>query len=261
LNTYVTTKITFANMLSEVCERLPGGDVDVVTQALGLDRRIGGKYLKGGLGYGGPCFPRDNKALACFLDILDVPSELPRTVDSMNRRHPERVVMLIKSLNLAKDARVAVLGLAYKPNTNVVEESQGLTIAALLAKDGFAVVVYDPLAMEQARRVLAPPVTFAESVSECLSGAKVVLVANDLPEFREVLHQTSNQVPRPYVPDAWRFLRPAHSFGPTSYRSLGVGSADGPNTERLAKFVRSLWSSENQESRTGTQSKAQSTAD
>lgn len=261
LNTYVTTKITFANLLSEVCERLPGGDVDVVTQALGLDRRIGGKYLKGGLGYGGPCFPRDNKALAHFLDILDVPSELPKTVDQMNRRHPERVFQLIKSLNLSRGTRVTVLGLAYKPNTNVVEESQGLAIAALLAKEGFAVVVYDPLAMEQARRILGSSVRYAESVSESLSGAKVVLIANDLPEFHEVLHQTSNQIPRPYILDAWRFLRPAHSFGPISYRSLGIGSTDRANTERVSRFVRSLGALGDEEPKGGKQSKAQSSSD
>src|SRR4029077_20153978 len=117
LNTYVTTKITFANMLAELCERLPGGDVDAVTKALGLDGRIGAKYLPGALGYGGPCFPRDNSALAKLLDEMGVSSQLPNTVDWLNRSIPGRVVSMIEDL-APNRARVAILGLAYKPHTN-----------------------------------------------------------------------------------------------------------------------------------------------
>ena len=100
LNTYVTTKITFANMLAELCEQLPGGDVDAVTQALGLDRRIGAKYLSGALGYGGPCFPRDNTAMARLLEAMGVSSQLPSTVDWLNRSLPGRVVAMIEKLAL-----------------------------------------------------------------------------------------------------------------------------------------------------------------
>jgi UDPglucose 6-dehydrogenase len=259
LNTFVTTKITYANMLAEICERLPGGDVDVVTGALGLDARIGAKYLKGGLGYGGPCFPRDNKALAHFLDSMGVPAGLPRTVDQLNSQQPQRVVDLIWSLGVPKDGRVAVLGLAYKPNTNVVEGSQSVAIASLLAEAGSSVVVHDPLAIEQARQVLGNSVSYAASVTECLANAQLILVANDLPEYRGALHQTSNQIPRPIVLDAWRFLRPLHSFGPSCYQALGLGNADGRNKARIDRFVRSL---SNKDTQTGeSQAHAASSAD
>src|SRR5579862_7312813 len=85
INTFVTTKISFANMLARICEHLPGADVDVVTRALGLDTRIGGKYLKGAISFGGPCFPRDNLALTALAERLGAPSELSRATTLFNR--------------------------------------------------------------------------------------------------------------------------------------------------------------------------------
>src|SRR5439155_16387961 len=92
INTFVTTKITFANMLASLCERIPGGDVDAVTRALGLDTRIGPKYLKGALGYGGPCFPRDNVALSYLAEALDTRADLATTTDATNPAVVDTVV-------------------------------------------------------------------------------------------------------------------------------------------------------------------------
>ena len=94
VNTFVTTKISYANMLSEICERLPGADVDVVTAALGMDSRIGPKYLRAALGYGGPCFPRDNVALAALANGLGVRADVAEATDTVNRRQVGRVVAL-----------------------------------------------------------------------------------------------------------------------------------------------------------------------
>ncbi|GAH09539.1 unnamed protein product, partial [marine sediment metagenome] len=98
LNAYITMKITFANKLAEICEKLEGGNVDAVTQAIGLDSRIGGKYLKGGLGYGGPCFPRDNRAFARAASRLGVEAPLALMVDRVNRRQVERVLKIVETL-------------------------------------------------------------------------------------------------------------------------------------------------------------------
>src|SRR4030095_9389654 len=97
VNAYLTTKITFANMLAELCTAIPGGDVDAVSDAAGLDSRIGRKYLTGGLGFGGPCLPRDNVALAFLADILDVRSDLPVTPDTLNRSLSERILDKLRS--------------------------------------------------------------------------------------------------------------------------------------------------------------------
>jgi len=135
VNTYVTMKIIFANMLAALCEELPGGDVDAVTSALGRDSRIGPRYLKGALGYGGPCFPRDSRALAFLARQLGHPAVLVEAVDDYNGSVSDRVIKKICSC-LPAQALVGVLGLAYKPGTAVVEGSQALRIADALATKG-----------------------------------------------------------------------------------------------------------------------------
>lgn len=240
LNTYVTTKITFANMLAELCEQLPGGDVDAVTQALGLDRRIGVKYLTGALGYGGPCFPRDNSALARLLEEMGVSSQLPGTVDWLNRALPGRVVSMIEGL-APNPRRVAVLGLAYKPHTNVVDESQGVAIADQLAGKGFDVSVFDPVANEPARSLLSGSVQYAASVDECIRGAAIIVIATAWPEFSSVFQQTENLKPRPLIIDGWRQLRGSvPSSDGISYRGVGIGRPNHETAERLRNFVEQL---------------------
>ncbi|MEM3485867.1 MAG: nucleotide sugar dehydrogenase, partial [Candidatus Methanomethyliaceae archaeon] len=135
LNTFVTTKISYANMLAEVCERLPGADVDVVTSALGLDSRIGRKYLKGAIGYGGPCFPRDNLAFIHLARQLGVQAVLAEATDRLNRAQIVRLAEIVLS-RLPKGGRVGIMGLSYKPNTDVIEESQGVQLARHLLARG-----------------------------------------------------------------------------------------------------------------------------
>ncbi len=125
LNSYITAKISFANMIARICERLPGADADVVTGAIGADSRIGSKYLKGAVSYGGPCFPRDNRALAALADELGTSSELPNTVDRFNRFQVQELANLVE--NAAKGP-VAVLGMPYKAGTLVTEESFGKSL-------------------------------------------------------------------------------------------------------------------------------------
>ncbi len=177
VNTYVTTKISYANMIAELCEQLPGADVDVVTRALGRDSRIGAKYLKGALGYGGPCFPRDNVALATLARSLGLRADVAEATDTVNRRQVDRVVRLVA--RLAPDpATVAVLGLSYKPDTPVVEESQGVMIARALAAAGHAVLIADPVALESASAVLGDTVTPMSTAEAAVAAATVIVVTN-----------------------------------------------------------------------------------
>jgi UDPglucose 6-dehydrogenase len=227
-------------MLAELCERLPGGDVDAVTQALGLDRRIGAKYLTGALGYGGPCFPRDNSALARLLEEMGISSQLPSTVDWLNRSLPGRVVSMIE-LAPNPTRRVAVLGLAYKPHTNVVDESQGIAIARQLADKDFEVTVFDPAAIEGARILLGGAVHYATSVAECVRGAAIIVIATGWPEFSSVFQQTENSTPRPLIIDGWRLLRGSvPSSDGISYRGVGIGHPGYETRERLRHFVEQL---------------------
>jgi UDPglucose 6-dehydrogenase len=144
INTFVTTKISFANMLGEFCDHLDGANIDDVTSAVGSDSRIGKKYLQGALGYGGPCFPRDNIALAAAANSFGIDASIAVATDSINNRQVRRILNFVSSA-IKPGGSVTVFGLAYKPDTPVCDESQSIEIANALSEVGFTVLAYDEL--------------------------------------------------------------------------------------------------------------------
>lgn len=185
VNTFVTTKITYANMLSGICERLEGADVDVVTGTLGLDSRIGRKYLQGATGYGGPCFPRDNVAFAVLANRVGARADLAESTDRLNRHQVERLFD-IATRNLPAGAAVAVLGLSYKPDTAVIEESQGLSLVKRLAGAGFRVFAHDPMALPAAAAAAPGAFTQLGSAEACVRAADRVVITTPWPQFRDI---------------------------------------------------------------------------
>jgi len=226
VNTFVTTKISYANMLAELCDALPGADVEAVTGAVGADARIGGKYLRGSMAYGGPCFPRDNKALAALARDLGVRCDIAEATDRINDHQSERLVDLVRR-RASKRARVGILGLAYKPETPVVEESPGLHLAEALVREGYEVTVYDPIALSgamahfEARRVA---VTAAGSAAEVMQSVDVAVITVALPEFEKLpLVAVGRKSPTPLVIDPWRVLSRANRGDGLEIIHLGVG--------------------------------------
>ncbi len=205
VNTFVTTKISYANMLAEMCEQLPDADVDAVTAAIGLDSRIGSKYLKGATPYGGPCFPRDNVALSRLARSLGVTADIAEATDAINRRQVDRLATRLVG-RVPAGGRVAILGLSYKPDTPVVEEAFGMGLAAALVEAGLAVDVHDPAALESARSVLGSSVTYHDAASACLVGADAVVIATPWPEFAELTGAAFDTGRKPLVVDCWRIL-------------------------------------------------------
>ncbi len=240
VNTFVTTKITFANMLASICEKLPGGDIDVVTNALGMDKRIGRKYLTGSIGYGGPCFPRDNVALSFIAKELGVDAKLAETTDSMNRsiaaNISERILPMIR-----KGATVAILGLSYKPFSHVTEESQGVSIALQLSHSGLRVVAYDPMSAQMPLEELRRHIVVLDSIEECLRQAEVVLITNPDPSFLSLNADSfKNEWAQVLVIDFWRILQNQLESKPhIKYLPIGKSEDDAVNSARL----KALWSS------------------
>ena len=205
VNSYVTMKISFANLVAGLCEQLPGANIDMVTAALGLDKRIGPKYLKGGLGFGGPCFPRDNAAMLSLARRLGVAFPLAEATDRANQDVPARVADFVAARAPAH-GRVSILGLSYKPDTYVIEESQSLMIAKLLADRAFEVTAYDPLAMELARGFLGNRVRYAQSAQACVDSADVVVIATPWKEFKNLNYTSHDLARKPMVIDCWGLL-------------------------------------------------------
>jgi UDPglucose 6-dehydrogenase len=223
VNTFVTTKISYANMLAQVCEQLPGADVDVVTSALGHDTRIGRKYLKGALGYGGPCFPRDNIAFSYLARQIGANAGLAEATDRVNRQQVGWLAEIVLS-NLPPGGRVGILGLSYKPNTNVVEESQGVELARRLLSRGVPVVLYDPASEESARKVLGEGVPFASSLKDCAGQINVAVITTPWDEFKALSPDDldlSNGCPT--VIDCWRILPRDLFEAAANYVALGRG--------------------------------------
>jgi len=207
VNTYVTMKISYANALADMCERLPDADVETVTDALGLDRRIGGKYLRGAIGYGGPCFPRDNRAFAVLARDLGAEALLAEATDAVNVAQTERLARIVRS-RLKPGSVVGILGLSYKPDTNVIDQSPGVALARLLGREaGHDVVVYDPVATEAALRVLDGAAQGSASLRELLERSDVVVIATPWPEFADLPADSLNREGEPLVViDCWRLL-------------------------------------------------------
>ncbi|AVM76363.1 UDP-glucose dehydrogenase family protein [Magnetospirillum gryphiswaldense] len=207
VNTYVTTKISYANMLSDLCERLPGADVDVVTDAVGLDSRIGGKYLKGATGYGGPCFPRDNIAFSVLARSVGAQPLLAEATDAVNNLQVERLGGKVRAL-LPAGGRVAILGMSYKPDTAVIEESHGVKLAAHLLAAGYSVVIHDPQAAGAACSVLGNRVGAAERAEDAVAQADLVVVMTNWPAFVAIDAQAFRRADGRSlaVIDCWRIL-------------------------------------------------------
>lgn len=206
VNTYVTMKISYANSLADVCERLPGADVDAVTGALGLDTRIGPKYLRGAIAYGGPCFPRDNKAFALLARDLGAEPALAEATDAVNVAQSDRLARIVMS-RLAPGSVVGILGLAYKPDTGVIDESPGVALARLLAQAGYEVNVHDPVALDGALRVLDGAARGCASAGELLERSDVVVITTPWREFADLpLETLDRERHAPVVIDCWRLL-------------------------------------------------------
>jgi UDPglucose 6-dehydrogenase len=206
VNTYVTMKISYANALADMCERLPGADVEAVTDALGLDTRIGAKYLRGAISYGGPCFPRDNKAFSVLARDLGAEPLLVEATDAVNLAQTDRLARVVQS-RLEAGNTVGILGLAYKPDTGVIDESPGIALARLLGNAGYEVRVFDPVATEAALDALGGLAEGSSSVAELLAQSDVAVIATPWPEFAELPTEPLERVGRrTVVIDCWRLL-------------------------------------------------------
>ncbi|MDO5512351.1 UDP-glucose/GDP-mannose dehydrogenase family protein [Corynebacterium sp.] len=187
-NAFLATKISFINAVSEICE-IAGGDVTKLAEAIGHDDRIGRKFLGAGLGFGGGCLPKDIRAFMARAGELGADQALTflREVDAINMRRRDRVVQMTRELfdgNLLGH-RVTVLGAAFKPNSDDVRDSPALSVAGSLSLAGADVSVFDPKAMDNARKVF-PTLGYVDSVEEALEGADLVVLATEWQQFRDL---------------------------------------------------------------------------
>ncbi|MGA0188821.1 MAG: UDP-glucose dehydrogenase family protein [Candidatus Nanopelagicaceae bacterium] len=187
-NSFLATKISFINAMAEICEA-SGGDVTVLAKAIGYDPRIGSRFLQAGIGFGGGCLPKDIRAFMARSEELGAKQSLEflREIDSINLRARARVIDLVR-IDLGQDLKgkkIAVLGAAFKPDSDDVRDSPALDIAVQLSQAGASVRVHDPKAIEPARARFAQ-LDFSESIEGCIAGADVILHLTEWKIYREI---------------------------------------------------------------------------
>ena len=224
-NGFLAAKITFVNEIAELCERV-GADVEVVARGMGLDNRINPKFLHPGPGYGGSCFPKDTSAIAQIAEEHGMSFEIIDAVLSANERVRQRMVPKIETAfgGLAGKT-VALLGLAFKGDTDDMRESPAIPIVEGLVKAGARVRAYDPAAMEQARAVM-PPIDYCADPYEAATGADGLVIATEWNQFRALeLDQLKQLLRRPLIVDLRNLYEPER-VAAAGFRYVSIGRAE-----------------------------------
>jgi UDPglucose 6-dehydrogenase len=223
-NAFLATKISFINEIANVCEEV-GADVGEVARGMGLDERIGSSFLRAGIGYGGSCFPKDVTALKMLAGNTGYHFQLLNAVIEVNELQKRRVVgKLDKHLGSLLGKRVALLGLAFKPDTDDMREASSLVLAARLQGEGAEVVAYDPVASERAGQLL-DSVELADSALAALDGADAAVLVTEWHEFAELdWAEVAARMARPLIVDGRNFLDPA-ALREAGFEYEGIGKA------------------------------------
>lgn len=221
-NALLATKISFANEISRICERI-GIDVYDVMDGVGLDHRINRDFLNAGAGFGGSCFPKDVKALVSFAENSGLKTSLLNSVLSINEEQPVHIIDRVdKIIGGIEDKRVAFLGLAFKGGTDDVRETRALPMVETLIDKGADVIGYDPEATDNFRELLSEKIEYANDISEALEGADVCIIQNDWDEFKGLNGQDLKPMKGKIVIDARRLLDPESLDEDFIYIGVGI---------------------------------------
>jgi UDPglucose 6-dehydrogenase len=218
-NSFLALKISYINLMSDLCERTDA-DVDLVAKGMGLDPRIGERFLRAGLGYGGSCFPKDVRALIRIGEDLGANLELLKEVDRINTSRIQTFLDKIKkALWIVKDKKVAVLGLAFKPETDDIRNAPSIYVIGELQKEGAQLRLYDPVAMNNMKTIFpedSPKIVYAENPYDALKDANAMLLITEWDEFKSLdLNKVKDSMANPIVIDG------RNLFDPQDVRSLG----------------------------------------
>jgi UDPglucose 6-dehydrogenase len=224
-NSLLATKISFINTIANICEKIPDADVKTVATAMGLDKRIGPLFLNAGLGYGGSCFPKDVKALIAYSKNLGYRLELLESVENVNKTQPLKAIQLCKQqLGNLKSKNVAILGLAFKPDTDDMREARAIPIINQLIKEGANVTAYDPVAIPVARTLFKNKIQYATSTTECLRNADCCIIVTEWDEFKKLKPEDfTKNMKQPNLIDGRRIYNPEKFKQKMKFTAIGLG--------------------------------------
>ncbi len=206
LNCYLTTKISFANTLANVCEKIPGASVDTITNILGSDKRISPHYLKGALAFGGTCFPRDTRAFIALSKRIKYKPYLISAIDKVNEFQNKHLAnIVLRTLKRKGIKGASILGLSFKPGTPVIQGSPAIPLINSLLKNNIRVYVYDPLAIKNTKEVFGNVINYSKSLDSCLSHSNLWVITSPDPIFKKIEHYKTNK--KIVIIDCWRIIK------------------------------------------------------
>ena len=225
-NAFLAAKISFINTIANICEKTPGVDITTIAKVMGLDRRISPHFLNAGLGYGGSCFPKDLKALIAYSKKLSYTPELLQAVENINETQPYKAVLLCKNLlSDLKNKKIAILGLAFKPNTDDMREARSIPIINQLLKEGANVTAYDPAALENAKFIFKNKIEYASSAADCIKNADCGILVTEWKEFKKLTPEDFIQnMKQSILIDGRRIYNPEEFGKKLKFAAIGLGS-------------------------------------
>jgi UDPglucose 6-dehydrogenase len=232
-NAFLATKISFINTIANIAQQTPGVDVGTVAKAIGLDPRIGELFLKAGPGYGGSCFHKDLQALINYSNKNGYDPVLFRATEETNEKQATRVVdMAEKLLGSLSGKKVAVLGLAFKKDTDDIREAASLRVISQLKEKGAQVIAYDPMAIPNAKKALPDQIEYAENPRSTLKGADCAVIMTEWDQFRKLKPKDfRSYMKTPNIVDARRIYDP-DEFRQLGYVAIGLGPMNAQRGER-----------------------------
>ena len=221
-NSFLATKISFINQLSNICQNTPGANIDDIAKTIGLDPRIGALFLNAGPGYGGSCLPKDMKALINFADTIGINPTLLNAVEKTNQKQIQNIVSLIeKTLGTLASKQITVLGTAFKPNTDDIRDSIAIELIKKLLKKKSRITIYDPKAMKNTKDVFGEKIIYARSATEALNKSQCVILMTHWKQFGKLNNSSIKHMKKKFVIDCRRIL--VEKKLQAEYHAIGIG--------------------------------------
>lgn len=235
-NAFLATKISFINEIANICERVDA-DIEQVSYGMGLDSRIGPHFLNAGIGYGGSCFPKDTKALIQIAGNVAYDFELLQGVVNVNRKQ-QRILLdkLCDRLGNLKGRKIALLGLAFKPNTDDMREAPSIFISNELVKAGAIVYAYDPIAIDNAKQILDSSIQFVYSIEKAIEGADAALILTEWDEIKNIDFNLMSSMKHPLLIDGRNCIKikDLNSYQ-IEYHSIGRSIVNSLKSEEVCQ--------------------------
>ena len=206
-NSFLATKISFINQIANICQGIPDTNIDDVAYTIGLDPRIGNLFLNAGPGYGGSCLPKDMKAIINLSSKMGVNPTLLTAVEKINKQQINYIVTLIKqNIGKIKGKKLTILGVAFKPGTDDIRDSMGIDLVKRLLKLGAKIIIHDPKALENARKIFHDNIKYVKSVPSALKDCQCAIIMTEWKEYEKINNKTIKHMAKKVIIDSRRII-------------------------------------------------------